>query len=579
VLEALRLEPLDSPAGVSQLRVGITQAAASSLAATFSALHVPADADPSAAIPVLGQGLRRWTLRKRFIEALAMYQDPRALAEILGFAREELSAGGDAGIFGALAAAIGVLAENVDNGQHAEAVAVLDEIAAIGDLDRKTTRTVRTSLARLQQRTDSIPEVTDDEILEGLNPSTYSGAYSDWVDAKEAAYQAYRRILTGLYPAELVTALVHAFGHPITAVRPTVAQCLGRIDDPRARAALLAEVLKPDQPNESRQACLTALAEQIRLAPSPAQAAVRRWEVLDAAAIIARSGRTDIELAALAQPSPGDARVTAGAIEVLRLPAAATWTEVNAILEDAPDQAVERPVTIEPADTLAVGRDFEPKYRIRQADLDERGNLRLRLVRASWTEGAAFHRALLRRGFGSTQDQDRLLAGIVDGSVEVPGVASVHCIVVTADGQVLCSRRPDAALYSPGRWSVSFEEQLTAVDFVDGVDPVRAAALRGLAEELGVGSFLASVDIHATLLEMPILNQCVLAIIRSAATAADIRTAWRENTSDEANAIEFIAATAETLQTEAQRSDLQPTSAIRMLTLADTIAATNRLSS
>jgi nucleoside phosphorylase len=151
VLEALQLEPLENPAGPSRLREGITQAAANSLAASFNVVLDPATADPTTAIPILGRALRRWALRKRFVEALAMYQDPRALVEILNFAREELRTGGDVGIFGALATAIGTLVDKVDPARHGPAIKVLKEIAAMGGLDLKTTRAVRTSLARLEQ--------------------------------------------------------------------------------------------------------------------------------------------------------------------------------------------------------------------------------------------------------------------------------------------------------------------------------------------------------------------------------------------------------------------------------------------
>jgi hypothetical protein len=241
------------------------------------------------------------------------------------------------------------------------------------------------------------------------------------------------------------------------------------------------------------------------------------------------------------------------------------------LIEDAVG-IVQRPVTIEPTDVRAVGPEHEPKYRIRRVGLDEQGNLVLFLAHATWTEGAAFHHALLRRGVASPADRDRLLTGLVDGTIELPGIASVHCIVVTSDGHVVCTRRPDSGLYSPGRWSVSFEEQFTSSDFVDGADPVRAAALRGLAEELGLPPGRASVSVHATAIEVSLLNHCVLATVAAAATRDDVRAAWARTRSAETDALEFLDASADTLRIEAQRSDLQPTSPLRMLALAQHLA-------
>jgi len=62
-----------------------------------------------------------------------------------------------------------------------------------------------------------------------------------------------------------------------------------------------------------------------------------------------------------------------------------------------------------------------------------------------------------------------------------PAIAGCHVSIRTRDNYMLCALRRESALYQPGRWSVSFEEQVKGGKTAD-VSPV-STALRGLAEE------------------------------------------------------------------------------------------------
>lgn len=88
------------------------------------------------------------------------------------------------------------------------------------------------------------------------------------------------------------------------------ARCLGLIDDPRARAALIRTLAEPRLPAEIRAACIEALESQIRRSPAPAVASARRWRVL-AASRRARQAMADVtadQLAELAEKTPAGQR-------------------------------------------------------------------------------------------------------------------------------------------------------------------------------------------------------------------------------------------------------------------------------
>ena len=113
-------------------------------------------------------------------------------------------------------------------------------------------------------------------------------------------------------------------------------------------------------------------------------------------------------------------------------------------------------------------------------------------------------------------------AMLVEQTGQMPGIASVHCIGRTDDGKVMAVQRAGQTPYAPGRWSISFEEQLTTVDTTSTrEDPFSAAARRGFAEEFGIPAGTVSICVIAAILETDILNRAIFALIDSDATAKE----------------------------------------------------------
>jgi hypothetical protein len=124
------------------------------------------------------------------------------------------------------------------------------------------------------------------------------------------------------------------------------------------------------------------------------------------------------------------------------------------------------------------------------------------------------------------------------------------------------AQRSGDSLYAAGRWSVSFEEQLTSSDFQCATsDPVTAAALRGFNEEFGLSADDCRVRIVSAAVEFPIVNPMLIAVIAANYASADFEKGRQAKEIDD---ISFIDISADELSLEAEQSDLHPTSAIRI---------------
>ena len=138
-------------------------------------------------------------------------------------------------------------------------------------------------------------------------------------------------------------------------------------------------------------------------------------------------------------------------------------------------------------------------------------------------------------------------------------------------GHGSATRRPDPQ-NAPGRWSISFEEQLTTVDTTSTrEDPFSAAARRGFAEEFGIPAGTVSICVIAAILETDILNRAIFALIDSDATAKELEHAAQlaiTGGSEEIAAVRVIDGSPTSLRTAAQRTDLHATSALRAVLLA-----------
>ena len=132
------------------------------------------------------------------------------------------------------------------------------------------------------------------------------------------------------------------------------------------------------------------------------------------------------------------------------------------------------------------------------------------------------------------------------------------------------ARRSANTLYSAGRWSVSFEEQITTIDFESlTYDPATAAALRGFGEEFHLSPYSCHAQVVSAVIEFPITNLCLLVVIHT----DEISQAFRAHhspgdTTQEIAEVDFIDATPDQLRAEIERPDLHPTSAIRIRVLS-----------
>jgi hypothetical protein len=423
-----------------------------------------------------------------------------------------------------------------------------------------------------------VPAVDEAEIITNLNPFDEARqGYSDWRVIQRYSDYAYERIINGHPSQQLLDALLQAFTHEHLFARIPVARCLGQADAPASRAALLTELLRPSLSWDVQQACLDALDTQIRNASEPALRALRRWLVLDTAHQAARSSvpaaRALANLAAKSWES-NEYLVTRTAFEILRVPATTAPGSAPSFELLSPTAA---PVAdwihelVGPDDYAAAGKGWEPKYRVVSISNSSDAGLQVSLTETTWEEGASFQCAMRRQASSLSCNADRILSAWLGGAAYFPGVISIHCIIVTRDRKVVETRRGAGTLY-PGRWSISFEEQVTTTDFKSEIhDAATAAALRGFTEEFGLSAGECRIRIISAIVEFPIVNPVLVALIETGQTADSFRRAF-ENSQDadaaEIDEISFVSPLPHLLKSEIERADLHPTAAIRALMLS-----------
>ncbi len=565
-----------SAAGGSSLGPGprVSQEVASTLASVFDSLKDWSAGLPELAVPVLSTGLNRWRLRKRFVEALAVYQHPDALDALTAFARKLIDEGDDPGLLGEVADALGRLGDALAGEARDRCVELLGEVAAQPDLGARVRRTVIVSRNKLASSiVEAVPDVDEAEIITNLNPvDEREHSYSDWRIVQRYAGYAYEQIISGELTEPLLAALLRAFTHDSVFVRRPIARCLGRSDDPRARAALVTELLRPSLSWDVQQDCLDALDMQIGSARDCGDQALRRWLVVhasvEAAELSVPAAEPLAKFAAKVQESH-DGIITATAFEILPSPAGDPAYQAPVIDLVSPAAV---PVWIqefvEPEDYDAVGDGWESKYRVIMVSRPA-GRLQASLTETTWEDGSSFHHAMARHPDHLRENADRILGAWFQGSVTFPGILSVHCIVVTRDLKVVMTRRAAGTIYSAGSWSVSFEEQLTSADWLPGDrDPVSAAAVRGFAEEFRISSDDCTVSVVSAVVEFPIVNSVLIAVVTTMKESEELARQVAARPNSEIDGIRFIEARPDVLSAETIRPDLHPTSAVRMLILA-----------
>jgi hypothetical protein len=502
-----------------------------------------------------------------------MYSHPDAAAALEQFGGSQLSSpDGDLEVLCEVAAALGKL-------RRASSVPVLEAIAGHQGVGLRTRRTaIEAKNAITWPKADPVPKVDEDEIIAHLQLRDTHGEYSDWRVMQQYCAYAMEYISGGEVSPRVVAALVQALGHDQTFARTAVVQCLGRIDSADARAALLEELREPSVPAEVRKACLDGMRKQVAAGQAgvirAARASLVRW-----AATLAREGAVAVtadaldEVAELAQ-SRELRVVTADAFEIAADPAGMTLELCSP--EGCPDIAPEALDLAGSAPPDVTGPEYEDKYRVSRITTDGGGVLRVSLTRSSWTQASAFHWALRRTSVNDLVKYDRLLHGWLRHQVGLPGLASVHCIVVSSDDRVLLAQRSPRTTYAQGLWSTSFEEQLTSSDVGTPDHAALSAATRGLREELGLRLTTgSSTRVVSVVMERGILNVSFVAIMTLGEDSRDVEEAWRTGpgaTSErELTDLAWLPAEPDVLREMQRRPgnrQLHPTSGLRLVVLA-----------
>jgi hypothetical protein len=574
------LQPHDAPSSGSSLAPpNLTQPAASTLASAFLALRGGRVEDAARVLPRLCGKLYTWRLRFRVVEAIAKFDAPEARDALVEFARsqwEAHTAGAERFDERALIACLKALVAY----DHAKVREILQLVEQDTSLNVRVRRAAQQSLGLARSSLTEPLALSDAELVDDLRPLEPDRdrpghmRYTDWRGVEAAAKAVESRIrATGEQPSPIVAAaLVRALAHDQTAVRCTVAECLALVDAPEAATALVAELGEADVPPQVRGACVAALLRVLHRTSGLHRLALR----LDAArgAVVAR--RRGRELAADALWTLATGHETTDGWPILGGGAALTTTGGGALrvvesYSASPPPSDGPAALLQPDELAAAGEELEVKFRYTGVEV-RGGVLALEVGRSSWPLGRAFH--VLAR-----DTPERLVPGFPTaallprpfGEGSAPGIACVHAVVRTSDGQVLLAQRSLLASYWPGAWSISFEEQVTASSGDRPEDAV-AAALRGFEEEFGLVAERSHGAVMGALLELDTLNVAVVVRLDVPFTAEQILTRWstepRPSHHHEAVALAFVsdeaAQIAALIEGRSERDPLHPTSRLRL---------------
>jgi hypothetical protein len=468
-------------------------------------------------------------LRFRFIEALSKFHHSSTVGILEDFARNELTQGRDASIFAPLARALGSLGQD-------SSIPILEDIYRSTKSDLRSKRFAARALNDLHPSKHVVePDPDEEEILGGLRIlDARLGQYSDWRTVEEYAKYVRDRMRRGTtFSPSVKSALIEALNHDQTFVKVPVAQGLELLDEAEARDALLSELLKGTAPANVRDACINALAGQLGRRQVPLDRTLFRYLLLFCARMAAvvgshltASALTDL---AVAQPFvQNDWLIDAEAVEVINpfRPSTYNLTTFNVVTpESVPIKSDLDPMTLlTKEEQKLVGEGREKKYRFTSLRQTAQSELAVEMAETTWEIGAGFHYLLLNKPERVAQASNkRWIEPVPLGSDRIPGLAVVHCIVVTSDGTILLAKRSDNVRYAPSRWSASFEEQITEDDLKQGSDVAAAAARRGFLEEFGIkiSDLSGHMTVLSALLEMNNLN---LAIVLALFPGVDFET-------------------------------------------------------
>jgi hypothetical protein len=483
-------------------------------------------------VPILKDGLDKWELRARFIDALARFRTEQVRDILVDVGNRLLTVRDDDPCLRYVAQGLRGFDRDHD------IIRLLERITEDPDIDAVTRRRANETLFYQDGR--SMPELTEDEIIFSLAITDERGRPSDWTIIRDNATYVYEEAVTGRrrFGPAVCRALVDSLRHPHTFVGYPVATALGCFDTPVARDALLDLLTKEIVPADVRDACLRALEYQLERTPDPQSRQTHRFLFLHAAQIARHRDATPIadrltELALGRIHREDGWLVDTNALEVVGPWPSNQPPTIHVTLDDGPpiDPAIEE--AVQSLGAVRTGPDLEAKYRFTEIKQDSNGALRLKLARTTWSYSKRFTTAL---GRNPALIRHRQGGGWIEpvplGKTMLPGMAVVHCILLTTDDQVIVAQRSSRVGYAPAHWSASFEEQLNERDFDTDIDPFTQAACRGFREEFGGEIAPERVSGLTVVLQTDLLNLGVVMLLRPRMTASDVQECWRKDPQD-----------------------------------------------
>jgi hypothetical protein len=580
-LRAERPEDATEPASRLGPDACVTQATGSTLASAFMVLREGLVQDAQQAVPTFTKALSVWKYKARLVDALAKYRTRGAQQAIVDFGDRQLGEKDDP-------KSLLYVAKALKHFNDPAAIQLLQRIYGDRQLNSQTRRVAAESLHHLRPDSAKPPVRDDEEIIQELRiKEDKSDRYTDWHVVQDYADYVRNQARWGRpFGPQVLNALIGALDHDQTYVRRSVAHALMFFHDPRARDALLDELLEEVVPPEVREACLESLQYQLDCCANPRLRQSFRSLLLRAARVADQNSAAgtaqELTQAAVKRMCPADDwYADPHALEVVEPPpTAAGWQVACEIVPPTASPPIEPSVLeeLQRSGSENTGPDQEPKYRFTEIVRQSDHTLRIQLAPTTWTLGKGFHNTLqknsrrfLRRNDGSWIEPVPL------GPSMLPGLAVVHVMVLTADGMLLMVQRSPKVSYAPLHWSASFEEQVTACDFTRGGNGFVNAARRGFLEEFGLQVPPGNISVLSAVLELDNLNLGLCLLLRPEATAENIRSHWlsepRPTHHWEANAVDSMEAHTDLLKQVASgkyssHEPYHPTSRIRCAILA-----------
>ncbi|HBE69752.1 MAG TPA: hypothetical protein DDW52_16525 [Planctomycetaceae bacterium] len=533
----------------------ITQEAASTLGSAFAV--PPEGIDSEKSIHVLKSCLNKFTYRGRFIEALARFSSAEAFEVLTQYANEQLALlkhspptkNSDPRSLLYLVQASGLLLWDFDKTSD-----LLNRIRFQPEIPAIVRRVATEALHRLDPRVELLPR-TEEEILEELElyeTPKEKKQYTDWRIVTDYARYIRSTFAERSYSSAIRDRLVEMLNHDQNFARREVALALSNFTGPKMRDALLNEILEEGIPSEVRQGCLQGLRDQLLRLPASEERQLYRLLLLRASLFAKARGQIVTSRGLLELSTDESALETdlwiadSQAVEVVDAPPRGfSEEEVNIDHSLKPGDLVARCID----EHLASGRDvenWEQKYRFTSIKCAGQRFVAT-LAETTWSLAQHFHEALRltpEKWLHTMEGSKDWIEPLPLGACQLPGLAVVHAIAVTADQppRTLLARRSQKSEYAPGHWSLSFEEQLTDRDF-HAQATFKNCALRGLEEEFGIPAHECSFTLLTALQELNIMNLGVVGLVSIALTAKECEKIIREQSNWEIDDFEFIEVT------------------------------------